>query len=197
MQQLPTGRTLASSTQTGPTPLEDPVPRCPPCRLLGRSGLDRRYSNRQRTYSELGYAGTVYTPGFFRNGREWRGWLGGRHLDADNTERVGILSATVTSQRIEARFTPQTGIQATRLNVAILGFGKTTHVRAGENRGEVLGHDFVALFHDQYPTNDGHWRTTDPALLARLHEGDAILFWVTQGDDPTPIQTTGGWLAGE
>jgi hypothetical protein len=158
---------------------------------------DAHYSDRQRTYAAFGYAGTVYTPGFFQNGREWRGWFGGRHLDADNTERAGVLSATVTSRQIDATFTRRASITAPRLNIAILGFDKTTHVEAGENRGKAIQHDFVALLLRQYPSDDGRWRITDPALLTRLDEGGAIVLWVTQSDDQTPIQTTGGWLTRE
>jgi hypothetical protein len=158
---------------------------------------DARYSERQRAYAVLGNARTVYTPGFFRNGREWRSWFGARHLDAGDTETVGTLSATVTPRQLDATFTPTASTGANRLNVAILGFDKTTQVQAGENRGRTLQHDFVVLFFGQYPGNDGHWRITDPALLGRLDEGGAVVVWVTRGDDPTPIQTTGGWLTGE
>jgi hypothetical protein len=155
---------------------------------------DARYSDRQQTYASYGYASTVYTPGFFQNGREWRSWFFRRSIQPDDTIKTGTLSATITPQKIEAQFKPAPGINATRLNIAILGFNKTTRIRAGENAGKNLTHDFVALALHQYASDDNRWNVTDQALLSRLKQGSAIVLWVTRDRDPTPIQTTGGWI---
>jgi len=158
---------------------------------------DARYSDRQQTYASYGYAGTVYTPGFFQNGREWRSWFVRHSIQPNDTIKTGTLSATISPQQIEAQFKPATKLNVTRLNIAILGFNKTTRIRAGENAGKQLTHDFVALALHHFASNDNRWRVTDPALLNRLKQGSAIILWVTRDGDPTPIQTTGGWLAKE
>jgi hypothetical protein len=155
---------------------------------------DARYSRRQRHYAANGYAGTVYTPGFFRNGREWRGFFNRRDVEPGDAIEVGKLSATVTPLQIDVTFKPAADINATRLNIAILGFGKTTRIRAGENAGRVLRHDFVVLAHQRYSGSNNRWQITDRALLGRLEKGGAVVVWLTQGDNPTPVQVAGGWI---
>ena len=156
---------------------------------------DARHSNRQRRYVTRGYAGTVYTPGFFRNGREWRGYFDRGSLNPDRSDTVGRLSASVTTQQIDVAFKPGTHINATELNIAVLGFDKTTPIRAGENAGKVLHHDFVVLAHQQYQGNDNRWQVTDTRLLNQIGKGGAIVLWLTQKNNPTPIQVAGGWIA--
>ena len=49
------------------------------------------YSARQRRYAWEGNANSVYTPGMFRNGTEWRGWWRGE-LPVAAKEPAGRLS---------------------------------------------------------------------------------------------------------
>jgi len=156
---------------------------------------DVRHSRRQRAYVSDGYAGTVYTPGFFRNGREWRGFFDSGSLNPNGTDKVGILRATVTQKQIDVEFKPVADIAATELNIAVLGFDKTTPIRAGENAGKILRHDFVVLAHQQYSSPNNHWLVTDRALMNQVEQDGAIVLWVTQKKNPTPIQITGGWIA--
>ena len=156
---------------------------------------DARHSRRQQTYASYGYASTVYTPGFFRNGREWRGYFKRGTLDPNGSDNVGKLSATVSPRKIEVAFEPAVDIYASQLNIAVLGFNKTMSIRAGENAGKVLRHDFVVLAHQQYSSNDNHWQVTDETILNQIERGGgAIVLWVAQENNPTPIQTVGGWL---
>ena len=82
------------------------------------------------------------------------------------------------------------------LNVAWLGFDLETEIRAGENEGKKLIHDFVSFNNDFIKGNvDGDlytWRFK--TNLAGLPANKGAAFWVTSGQNPTPVQATGGWL---
>ena len=81
----------------------------------------------------------------------------------------------------------------------MLGFGLGSEVRAGENAGRRLRHDFVVLGFDGFalhPDGSGHWtgQGTLPAaqLPAPRH---ALAVWIERNGEPAPLQATGGWLA--
>lgn len=155
---------------------------------------DRRFSRRQRIYVLQGYAGTVYTPGFFHNGREWRGYFNQANLNTTTNDRTGILSAELNPEQLDVIFRAEHGIQTNLLHVAALGINRTTVVYSGENTGKTLHHDFVVLGYQQYFANDNRWHITDRQMLRRINRSDAVVFWTTTTDDPMPVQTTGGWL---
>ena len=109
------------------------------------------YSARQHNYRRYNYLNVVYTPGFVRNGREWRGWFEQQNLPINNTD-VGILKAKINKTGIQAKFTPSRPIQKPLvLNIALLGFNQTSNIQQGENRGQLLKHDFVVMDFHQLP----------------------------------------------
>lgn len=150
-------------------------------------------SARQRAHARAGRSSTVYTPGFFLNGREWRGWTLRLPLRAATAE-PGSLDASIDSGRITAVF-PHAG-RPLDLHVVILGFDIETAVAAGENRNRTLRQEFVALAHTVHPARDGHW---DVPLPAADHAGAkrlGIALWVSPAGETLPLQATGGWLPG-
>jgi hypothetical protein len=159
---------------------------------------DARYSHRQRVYYQDQYLSQVYTPGIMRNGREWRSWFGLRSLPAPASTEVGVLKAVITNDAASVEFAP-THPQAAPLvlNLAFLGFDLSTAVGAGENGGKMLVHDFVVLHFRQYPQrgNAAHprWMISDLSAT-RPAQASGIALWITAGNDPTPLQATGGWL---
>jgi hypothetical protein len=149
------------------------------------------FGERQRDYARAGRTATVYTPGFFANGREWRGWtfgLGPRRSDRQS----GSLVAAIDAGIIKADF-PARG-ETLELHVALLGFGIETAVARGENRGRKLPQEFVVLQHTVQTSDSGQWQVdmpqVDPGKASRL----AIALWVSLPDNPAPVQATGGWL---
>ena len=82
------------------------------------------------------------------------------------------------------------------LNVAWLGFDLETEIRAGENEGKKLKHDFVSFNTEAIKGNIDNklytWRFKTNLTGLPVNKGAA--FWITSGDDPVPIQATGGWL---
>ncbi|HNB90273.1 MAG TPA: DUF1223 domain-containing protein [Plasticicumulans sp.] len=157
------------------------------------------FSARQRRHVGHGLVRQVYTPGFVVAGHEWRGWFGGETL-APAAPAAGVLHATLDGQRLDVRYTPHGSADgALQARVAVLGFGLGSEVRAGENAGRRLRHDFVVLGFDGFalhPDGSGHWtgQGTLPAaqLPAPRH---ALAVWIERNGEPAPLQATGGWLA--
>ncbi len=155
---------------------------------------------RQRQAARRADSGT-YTPGVFRNQHEWRSWRrpDAWHAKAAPTAKtVGVLTGNLRAQQLSVRFTPadNLSLNGAQLEVVTLRSGQTTKVRAGENRGRALEHNFIAGPVQKTPLAwvDGGWTgQLKPQLNA---DSSALAFWVVdkQGNY---IQATGGWLAAE
>ena len=156
------------------------------------------YSERQRQYTLRRYSKSVYTPGFFSNGREWRSWFFNREPDFNPHSRPGALQLTIGAHNLSGRFSPLSPVSTELiLNLAVLGFDLTTAVAGGENQGKQLHHDFVVLalrsYEGQIRGNKVTWQLPLPPALRQTDAG-AIACWISREDDPTPIQAVGGWL---
>jgi hypothetical protein len=153
---------------------------------------DKRYSARQRNYRRHGRLGSVYTPGFVLNGREWRGWFRGEPLPITNTGS-GVLRASLRGDRLKVRYRPsQSGLT---LHMAITGSGLETRVLAGENSGRRLPHDFVALTYETHRSDNGNWEVSIPDVAEFQAGRLAVALWVTGEDALEPLQASGGWLS--
>jgi len=146
---------------------------------------------RQREHARAGRASTVYTPGFFLNGREWRGWTLRLPPRASGRE-PGNLGVSIENGIVTATF-PQAG-EPLELHIAVLGFGIKTVIERGENRDRTLAQEFVALTHDVEISNNGQWRVALPAIDAAAAKRLGIALWVSEAGDARPLQATGGWL---
>jgi hypothetical protein len=107
----------------------------------------------------------------------------------------GNLTVKLAASRIlSVQYQPATpgAAVAWQAHVATLGIGLETDVRAGENGGRRLRHDFVALSLLPLPLNPG---TNSGTLALPLpKDGEkAIAVWITKGDRSAPVQATGGW----
>lgn len=160
------------------------------------------YTQRQRDYATRLGQDSVYTPEFVANGLEWRrGWFSNR-LPEQATEKMGALSVTAPDKEgnVSARYTP-TGAapEGLTINVALLGFDINSDVRAGENSGRRLEHDFVVLgFRTTAltPAGDGVTRVAAPLVVQSQVAGEkpgALVAWVSDGDGKI-LQIAGGWL---
>jgi hypothetical protein len=158
-----------------------------------------RFSKRQNNYQRHDYLQTVYTPGVMKNGREWRGWHNSKILIPADRDNAGILKAVFDHDNTIVEFMPERRYRTPLvLNITLLGFDLTTRVRAGENTGKTLSHDFVVMDFRQISSEapqDGRFRWKLPQRFnALVQDAAGIALWVTAGDDPTPLQATGGWL---
>lgn len=159
------------------------------------------FSDRQREYFRSGHLSSVYTPGFVLRGREWRGWFRGRAPDLSPGARVGKLSlALQDDRRALIRFDPKGSANPTQLtaHVAVLGFGLTTAVNAGENRGRSLEEDFVVLgYRASQQSSAAVWDLALPDVVDASASRRAIVAWISTDAAPVPVQAVGGWLPPE
>jgi hypothetical protein len=150
----------------------------------------KEHGERQRDYARAGKARTVYTPGLFSNGREWRGWT--LRMNPRSSDREpGSLTATIDGKQMAATF--PAGTRPRELHVALLGFDIKTKIERGENRNSTLSQEFVVLAHASHLSSDGHWNVPLPqGKSAASRYGIAL--WVSEPGNPAPLQATGGWL---
>jgi hypothetical protein len=156
------------------------------------------YSNRQRQYASSENLRTVYTPGFLLNGKEWRSFFGLRKLSLDSNKYVGKMVLSINGSQVNTSFHPDLPADEDFiLNLALLGFNLVTEVKAGENRGQKLEHDFVVLGYLTAPllsSLEGFIASTEMPPAKIKVSRMAIAAWISREHDQTPIQSVGGWL---
>lgn len=151
----------------------------------------KNWTARQQQYSTAWQSSTVYTPGFVLNGQEWRS----RGTLPPSAGGAGVLKISVANgETVAATFAPTAGeVRPLELHVARLGFGLTTNVKAGENSGRKLLHDFVvlSLMSEKMAAGKAQLRSPDPQPSGGR---EAIVAWVTEADSLTSLQAVGGWV---
>ena len=159
------------------------------------------FSDRQRAYAKQWRSDTIYTPGFVLDGKEWRDWSGRKDGPKSGVAKAGVLTvSSVDMNRWQVSFAPaNTAGAGYEVHAALLACGLSSNVKAGENRGHLLTHDFVVL-------------TFAKASLARsgdVAQGEfvfskqrsvaksdlALAVWIMAAGRLEPLQATGGWLA--
>jgi hypothetical protein len=155
------------------------------------------YSARQRELAAEGGARTVYTPGVFIDGTARLGWRGSTSFTAGHGN-TGTLTVRVDGQDVAIRFDAVDGnVIEPVVHLALLGMGLSSEVKAGENRGRTLHHDFVVLGLSSAPLSGGTGGYTGIAKLpATGFAADryALAAWVSANGDAAPIQAAGGYL---
>lgn len=116
-------------------------------------------TERQRMLGNANHLNSIYTPQLVRNGRDWPQWRGTRPQQAGQATsepaRVAIsLQQTDGADQFSARVTPGEGVSQWSAYWTVTEHGHNSRVKAGENRGEFLQHDFVVR---QY-TPVGHYQ---------------------------------------
>ena len=144
------------------------------------------FTQRQRDYAAAWRSNSVYTPGFVVDGREARA----RELPRAIGEKAGVLKVRIAEDQASISF-PATGRKLTA-HLAWLAGAVENDVKAGENRGRKLKHEFVALALESLPL--------DPAsglakfTIAKPREAKAVAAWITETGRLEPLQATGGAL---
>lgn len=160
----------------------------------------KAFSERQRSYAQVWHNGSIYTPGFVLNGKEWPTWSGSKGVPSSSDAKVGVLKASSADLRHwEINFAAAK--QASSLyevRGVLLESGLISDVKAGENRGRRLEHDFVAIV-----MAEGSLRTEGDRVEGQLvfndtghkHAGRlALAIWISRNGSLEPIQAVGGWL---
>lgn len=160
----------------------------------------RASTRRQRRHQREGQVRSVYTPGFIANGREFRGYFSGQPLKADTRDGSRLVARVESEPDHPTQVTVSyTSDAPWDLNVAVLGFDLATEVRAGENRGRTLKHQFTVLDHQRTRVHHREARIEfDPAAIRQqapvLPGRLGLAVWVTPKGSLKPLQATGGWL---
>lgn len=114
-----------------------------------------RFTERHGILSGLSGSRVVYTPGMFLNLREFRGWgasaqvqealraINGRPAWADIRLELDAPASGQVAIRAEFRMRPGVPAKQPQAFVALYENGLSTDVKAGENRGVTLRHDYV------------------------------------------------------
>lgn len=157
------------------------------------------FSDRQRRYYAGGHLSAVYTPGMLIQGHEYQGWRANTVPPGVNLPPVGDLEVRVDGNQITARFSPTSRYGAPlRATAALLGFGLSTAIPAGENAGRTLQHDFVDLGQTSALAPVSHnryqWRLPLPQAKIKTAKRLGLVVWVAPADRPTPVQAAGGYL---
>ena len=160
----------------------------------------KAFSERQQTYAQSWHSDSVYTPGFVLNGREWRAWPGLKNGPSASSLQVGVLE--VTSTDLSHWHVEFSSLHANPSNfefhAALLVSDLSSEVKAGENRGRRLVHDFVALelakgvlsTSGKAALGDFTFHGTRKGAEGRL----AVAVWLSSPGSLEPVQATGGWL---
>jgi len=211
LQQLPTCRALGESicrlTRIVYTGFSLGLSRG----LLGLHRLVRSLClctiQRQQLYKQKGAIGSVYTPGFVVNGKEWKGWFaqpsstrallalpGIANPDTlhvalkGNTLAIEIQDIHGESNNVGDKYTNA------NLNIAVLGMGLSTPVTRGENARQTLVEDFVVLEFLQF-----HWPLDQsltlnlPSTLANAPRYAVVVF-LSESNNQRPLLAAGGLL---
>jgi hypothetical protein len=160
----------------------------------------REFAGRQRAIARTWRSGSVYTPCFVRNGAEWSGRDPETGLRRANAGRIRLTRETGGGVRIE--FSPGEADAGNEFDawVVLLGGGIASDVKAGENRGRRLEHEFVVVAQavvaltkpvDETTLHAG--RATGLVYPNPLPERTAIAGWVSRRGEVAPIQSVGGW----
>lgn len=158
----------------------------------------KQWTERQSRYAALLRSESVYTPAVVVNGREQRGWSTA-NFSRPNEKPIGLLTATTgDGKNFSLEFRPEKGSgNDWVVHLTLLGSGLSSQVKAGENNGRHLEHDFVVLDLQSAEMKSGagvqHARlTTRTATEAGARK--AVAVWVTRRGELGPVQATGGWL---
>lgn len=160
-----------------------------------RLGWPDRFATREFTQREYAYAAawrspSVYTPCLVRDGAD----LGGARALASSGVKAGRLTVGYDGTTLHAEFfpaAPRAG-DAFEIHAALLGGGIISKVTAGENEGETLHHEFIALVLAH--ASLGHDLALPPGPKVAGVTRHALAVWVTRRGELTPLQATGGWL---
>lgn len=103
-----------------------------------------RYTERQHAMARLAGSRLVYTPQFLRNGRDWRS--GGSPLPAPTLPggaRIALELGPVAGAQLAVRGEVAATGATVDVYLALYENNLESQVRAGENAGRTLRHDFV------------------------------------------------------
>lgn len=156
------------------------------------------FSQRQRQLAINKTLSSVYTPAVLINSTETSAWRHSALPKPVQAKSVGKLALDV-NDNITATYTPTITTPSNLiLNVATLKMDITVAVKAGENNGRTLHHDFVVVDFKQvamsHDANNQFYASIDKAAVLGSDKSEhALVAWVSD-KNLTSLQATGGLL---
>lgn len=148
------------------------------------------FSARQRRYTMKEWkVRTSYTPCFVVNGTPKRS-----PSSKGCNDKPGVLQVSLSDRTATISFTPLGPKMDFTAWIAPLSGAMTNTVTAGENRGQTLQHNFVALGLASRPMKPANGAFSAVLDIPRDSRTQAIAVWVSYRNFLKPIQATGGWL---
>ncbi len=157
------------------------------------------FTARQYALAASWSSNQVYTPCLALDGAEWKALFSRAAPAAAGP--TGILrvdyanDGTTLVTFTPVGLAPGVGYEA---QVAVLGGGLSSDVKAGENAGHTLRHEFVALALTTVPLKlaGGVWQADTTMARPKVAgvKDLALAVWVTRRGELAPVQATGGWL---
>ncbi|BFM11895.1 DUF1223 domain-containing protein [Simiduia litorea] len=149
-------------------------------------------NHRQYRYHHRKVTSGVYTPQVVINGVEWRALVTQMKPELPETP---VANQPMLSLQIDGnRFTAQSELENTVLNLALIGMDFSIKIKRGENSGRILEEQFVMLGFVQYAQQDLHWAGELPSSKDGIPP-QAVIAWITEPGNSTPLSITGGLLA--
>jgi hypothetical protein len=99
-------------------------------------------TERQKQLAAVNRLGTIYTPQLVRNGQDWRDYDAAL-LTRGDAAKARIRLAQSSGGEVQAEVEPVDAAQRWSAYWTVTEHGHSSNVRAGENAGEFLQHDFV------------------------------------------------------
>ena len=99
------------------------------------------HTTRQREIASINRLRSIYTPQLVRNGQDWKDF--GKVLSGVDSARARIELSRSAAGAYEAVVTPIAGASNWSAYWTVTENGHSSKVKAGENSGETLQHDFV------------------------------------------------------
>ena len=159
----------------------------------------KNFTDRQHTYARAWRSDSVYTPGFVLNGKEWRAWSRSKSIPPSTVKPGALKVSSADLKNWDVSFTPDTpSNESYEARAALLASGLTSDVKAGENKGHRLEHDFIVISLNEcmLKPNENIVQGRFELKLANKEPGraSALAVWVTHHGKLQTLQATGGWL---
>lgn len=151
------------------------------------------YTERQRGIAATNQLRSIYTPQVVRNGRDWHDWTS-YFKSSPTPSPAGAAIAIQRSaadpggEQFIATVTPATGVGPWTAYWTITEHAHSSRVKAGENRGETLQHDFVVRQYTPVGRYEGAQRLSFAAPPAQAEHPRQINLVVSDSQSGTPLQ---------
>jgi hypothetical protein len=144
-------------------------------------------TTRQREMASLNHLRSIYTPQFVRNGQDWRDYT--RVLDSTMPAKANIvMQRTQGADSFKATVTPASGVESWSAYWTVTEHGHSSRVKAGENSGEFLKHDFVVRQYTPVGTYQGAQTLNFSSIAAQAEHPRQINLVVSDPKTGAPLQ---------